>query len=163
MIIQCINCNKSFEVNSELIPDSGRNIQCGSCNHVWFFTKNQQYNQINNKKVKTEKKISSEEDKATVKKTLKTKKINNKFLKKNSGSTKDYKKSALIKYEETSKFRFSNFLSYILVAVISFISLIIILDTFKTPLYSYFPNLEFVLFNLFETITDINLFIKDLI
>ena len=37
MIIECINCNKRFEVNSELIPSSGRTIQCGSCNHIWFF------------------------------------------------------------------------------------------------------------------------------
>ena len=37
MIIECTSCNKKFEVNSELIPDSGRTIQCGSCNHVWFF------------------------------------------------------------------------------------------------------------------------------
>ena len=37
MIIECINCNKVFEVNSELIPENGRTIQCGSCNHVWFF------------------------------------------------------------------------------------------------------------------------------
>ena len=37
MIIECINCNKKFDVNSELIPSSGRTIQCGSCNHIWFF------------------------------------------------------------------------------------------------------------------------------
>ena len=36
MIIECINCNKKFDVNSELIPESGRTIQCGSCNHIWF-------------------------------------------------------------------------------------------------------------------------------
>ena len=42
MIIICENCNKKFEVNSKLIPISGRTIQCGSCNHVWFFNKNQE-------------------------------------------------------------------------------------------------------------------------
>ena len=40
MIIQCINCNKKFEVDSSLIPNNGRNIQCGSCNHTWFFIPN---------------------------------------------------------------------------------------------------------------------------
>ena len=40
MIIECINCNKKFEVNSDLIPDTGRTIECGSCGHVWFFNKN---------------------------------------------------------------------------------------------------------------------------
>ena len=39
MIIECIKCSKKFEVNSELIPSEGRTIQCGSCNHVWFFDK----------------------------------------------------------------------------------------------------------------------------
>ncbi len=37
MIIECISCNKKFDVNSELIPSSGRTIQCGSCNHIWFY------------------------------------------------------------------------------------------------------------------------------
>ena len=40
MIIECINCHKKFEVDSDLIPESGRNIQCGSCNHIWFFNIN---------------------------------------------------------------------------------------------------------------------------
>ena len=42
MIIECINCSKKFEVNSDLIPIEGRTIQCGSCNHVWFFKKGDQ-------------------------------------------------------------------------------------------------------------------------
>ena len=37
MIIQCVNCNKNFEVDSSLIPENGRNIQCGSCDHIWFY------------------------------------------------------------------------------------------------------------------------------
>ena len=37
MIIDCISCSKKFEVNSSLIPENGRTIQCGSCNHVWFY------------------------------------------------------------------------------------------------------------------------------
>ena len=36
-----INCNKRFEVNPDLIPNEGRNIQCGSCHHIWFFKNNQ--------------------------------------------------------------------------------------------------------------------------
>ena len=39
MIIECINCSKKFDVDSNLIPSEGRTIQCGSCNHVWFFKK----------------------------------------------------------------------------------------------------------------------------
>jgi len=42
MIIECTNCNKKFEVDPELIPEKGRSIQCGSCNHKWFYKKDTQ-------------------------------------------------------------------------------------------------------------------------
>ena len=56
MIIECINCSKKFTVNSDLIPSTGRTIQCGSCNHVWFFDPNNLISK-GRKKTKTEKKI----------------------------------------------------------------------------------------------------------
>jgi len=152
MIIECINCNKKFEVNSDLIPEEGRNIQCGSCNHLWFFKKDDQ--------IKLENIIFKE-----LLNTPKPKKKNN--LKKkvdlNDVRFDNRKNSALVKFENNSNFTISKFLSYILVGIISFITLIIFLDTFKSPLYSYFPNLEFLLFNFYETIIDISLFVKDLI
>ena len=37
MIIECINCNKKFNVDADLIPKQGRQIQCGSCKHIWHF------------------------------------------------------------------------------------------------------------------------------
>ena len=152
MIIECINCNKKFEVNSKLIPEEGRNIQCGSCNHLWFFDKN---NQINLGNIKT-KEVS-----------IPPKRKKNNELKKKvvSNNTRfdSGQKTALVKFEKNSDFTISKFLSYILVGIISFITFIIFLDTFKSPLYNYFPNLEFLLFNLYETIIDISLFVKDLI
>jgi len=39
MIITCTNCNKKFEVDSNLIPNEGRQLQCSSCNYEWFFKK----------------------------------------------------------------------------------------------------------------------------
>ena len=42
MIIVCTNCNKKFEVDPELIPEKGRSIQCGSCDHKWFYKKGAQ-------------------------------------------------------------------------------------------------------------------------
>ena len=38
MIITCPCKKKKFEIDAALIPDKGRSIQCGSCNHVWFYT-----------------------------------------------------------------------------------------------------------------------------
>ena len=37
MIITCPKCNKQFQINNSLIPDEGRDLQCGSCNHIWFY------------------------------------------------------------------------------------------------------------------------------
>ena len=54
------------------------------------------------------------------------------------------------------------FFSYIIVFFISFVALIILIDTLKTPLINIFPGLEVILFNLFETLKDIKLFIIDL-
>ena len=39
MIITCNNCNKKFDIDSSLIPDKGRLLQCTSCDHKWFFKK----------------------------------------------------------------------------------------------------------------------------
>ena len=39
MIISCNNCNKKFNLDSNLIPENGRLLQCASCDHKWFFKK----------------------------------------------------------------------------------------------------------------------------
>ena len=66
-----------------------------------------------------------------------------------------------IDYKQSKKN--SNILSYIVVFIISFIAIIIILDTFQSPIGKLVPNLEFFLYNLYETINDVKLFLKDLI
>ena len=37
MIITCPSCNKKFNVDASLIPQEGRTLQCGFCEHKWFF------------------------------------------------------------------------------------------------------------------------------
>ena len=39
MHIKCTNCKKAFEVDEKLIPDNGRLLQCGKCDHQWFYNK----------------------------------------------------------------------------------------------------------------------------
>ena len=56
-----------------------------------------------------------------------------------------------------------NILGVITVFIISFIALIIVLDTFKGPISKIVPNIEFLLYNLYETINDIELFLRDLV
>ena len=153
MIIECISCSKKFTVNSDLIPSTGRTIQCGSCNHVWFFDPNNLISE-SKKKPKVEKKTTitnlvSENNKP------KTKPITNKNF-----SEKNYE---ITEYKSKSNFSFGKFLSYLLVFIISFIGLIIIIDTFNSQLYELFPNLEIMMFSFFETLKDVQLFIKDLI
>ena len=159
MIIQCINCNKNFDVNSELIPSSGRTIQCGSCNHVWFFDP---------KKLIVKKKVDFENIKIQEKKSLsQIKPKNNKKskieIKKKNINESNNKNYEITQYHGKKNFSLSNFLSYLIVIIISFVALIIVVDTFKNPLYQIFPNLELTMFNLFETLKDIKLFIRDLI
>ncbi len=153
MIITCPSCKKSFQINSSLIPIEGRNLKCGSCGHVWFF-KNEEKNLelkteiIPNIKIESDKKIQKKVDIA--KKDIQDGIINN-------------TDKALIKYDEGTKITFTNFLGYMVVSIMSFIALIILLDTFQIQLSSIFPNLELFLYNLYETMKDMSLFIKDLI
>ena len=39
MIIICPSCKKKFNIDINLIPEEGRDLQCGSCEHVWFYKK----------------------------------------------------------------------------------------------------------------------------
>ena len=79
---------------------------------------------------------------------------------------KDIKKDNIIQNSDLPKksknITFSKFLSYIIVSIISFAVFVILIDTLKKPLIDIFPGLEILLFNLFETLQDIKLFIIDL-
>ena len=153
MIISCPSCKKSFQIDSSLIPIEGRNLKCGSCGHVWFFK-----NEEKNLELKTEiiPNIKIESDKKIQKKIN----VNEKNLRDKIINNKD---KALIKYEEESKITLTNLLGYIVVSILSCIALIILLDTFQIQLSSIFPNLELLLYNLYETMKDMLLFVRDLI
>tara|TARA_Y100000996_G_scaffold298381_1_gene236344 strand:+ start:122 stop:589 length:468 start_codon:yes stop_codon:yes gene_type:complete len=155
MIITCPCGEKRFEVNENLIPEKGRLLKCGSCEQTWFFDKKQQ-NQLKSNIFEDKKKeIKIKEKKVSNKKE----KIPNQLVDKNENK-KDYE---IIKYQNKSNFTFTKFLSYIIVFILSFIATIIIIDTFKVPLYKKFPELELLIYSLFEILKDITLFVKDLI
>ena len=42
MIITCPSCKKKFNIDINLIPSKGRDLQCGSCEHIWFYKKEDQ-------------------------------------------------------------------------------------------------------------------------
>ena len=155
MIITCPNCNKQFKIENSLIPDEGRDLQCGSCNHVWFY----KIEEKNNEVLKLNEELFSKEieTKAVKKKEKIEIEINNKKKEKTS------EKQKINTVSKNTSNKGSKFFSYLIVLIISFVALIILLDTLKTPLINVFPGLEILLFNLFETLQDIKLFIIDLI
>jgi predicted Zn finger-like uncharacterized protein len=164
MIIDCIKCSKKFEVNTFLIPDNGRTIQCGSCNHVWFYKPKID---LSKNKIKTE--ISSPIFNYNVLENKKDDQANEKLLKTEERNSPKYlsntepSSNKLINENKKTTFNLIKFLSYFLVFLITFIALIIILDTFKSPLSSIIPGLEIFLYNFYETLKDLYLFIKNLL
>ena len=164
MIIECINCNKKFNVNSSDIPEEGRLLLCSSCNHKWFFKK-----EITNKSINVasidepikETTIFDDELKPSMNGNQKNIdlldiKMENDFLIKDISIDRNNQKK-----EKTNKNY--NILSLTIIFIISFISLILVLDTFQYPISKIVPNIEFLLYNLYETINDIRLFITNLI
>ena len=161
MIITCPACEKKFQIDATLIPNEGRTLQCGSCGHQWFYKK------------KIDDKLNYLEEKLISKKNLSSNKIKRKSVKNQINIKKeklDLEKSfsnkrdtAIVKYEEKQNFTFTKFLGYILIIILSFLAMIIIIDTFKSPLSIIFPNVDNFLYSLYEIMKDIFYFIKDLI
>ena len=161
MIIVCVNCTKKFNVNSDLIPINGRQIKCGSCNYSWYFkTQDIKFETlIHNKKNHLEEVLKNDNsnDLGVIKKDddyqTSLKHIDDTDI------TKDISKDN--KYDTEPQI-ISKFFSYLIVFIISIAALVVLIDTIKSPLIQIFPDLEIILFNLFETLKDIKLFIIDL-
>ena len=156
MIISCPACKKKFEIDSNLIPKDGRNLQCGSCLNVWFYKLEKNILDLDIKDNTTD---LDEDNNEIIIKEDKKKEIST-TKNKDSENRKD---KALVRYEKKTKLSLLNFVGYFFVLILSFVALLIILDTFEPLLLRIFPNLELILFNFYETLIDIYLFIKDLI
>jgi predicted Zn finger-like uncharacterized protein len=175
MIITCNNCNKNFDIASNLIPEKGRLLQCNGCDHKWFFKKEIIKSSIPIVEIKNNdeepapfiEEVAQIETRSTVR--LLDKETNDfSILEKNTiknetekNEIKEDDKEIELKTHKNKKNY--NILSLIVVFIISFIALIIVLDTFQKPFAKIIPNIEFLLYNLYESINDIILFFKDLI
>ena len=162
MIIKCPCGKKKFNIDINLIPKEGRDLQCGSCDRVWFYKKqdsNPEPLTINEDIIINE---TGKSDK------INDNKSNDQVIKQSVEEDNDEKSEllAIKKNENKSKVikqtQGGKFFSYLIVFIISLVALVILLDTLKTPLINVFPGLEQVLFNLYETLKDIKLFIIDL-
>jgi len=176
MIIKCNNCNKSFDIDSNLIPEKGRLLQCVACNHKWFFKSEiiKRPFPIDEIKAFVEEPVSSREDMqqevTETQKTIELLDAVNKelpLIEKISIEKNDEKKIIRKDKEPNAKLSINKksytILGLIIVFIISFIAIIIVLDTFQKPISMFVPNIEFILYNLYETISDIVLFFSDLI
>ena len=144
MIIECPKCNKKFQIDQNLIPNNGRKLQCGSCDHNWFF-KFENENKVKNEDIQIDEKISDSKEKTSFEEDT----IENENKNANNEESK-LKENNL------------NYFKIILVAIISFVAFIIVLDTFKNSLTSIFPNIKIILDNLYQSLHDIKLFMLDL-
>ena len=161
MIITCPCEKKQFKIDDSLIPQEGRELQCGSCDRVWFYKpENEKDGQLSlNENIITDIQEENAEKKDK----------NFEFRKqlpqeeKNEIEIKEETSKEISKSVEKSANKDFKIFSYLIVFILSVVGLIILLDTLKTPLINVFPGLEIILFNLFETLKDIKLFIIDLI
>ncbi len=146
MIISCDQCHKKFEIDSNLIPRDGRLLECGSCNHKWFYKQD-----IEDKTeeiiIEPQLKNIEEEDIDPIRKDI--------------SQIKELDTSS--KKKEIIENKKIGVLNIIIVFIISFVALIILVETFKKPISIYIPNIEFILNSLHEILRDIILFFKDLI
>ena len=146
MLIECENCNKKFKIEESLIPKDGRLLQCGSCNHKWFYKKIDIDQPLKLEEDKIEE-VKIEEDKIE---DIKIKDPEDLNLKKQESNKKINKKSF-------------NIFKIFFVFIITFIAIILLLDTFKSQISLIFPDIENFLNNLYQSILDVTLFFKDLI
>ena len=162
MIITCPCNKKKFTIDDSLIPVEGRNLKCGTCDRVWFYKIEYKTPEPINSEVQIEEKVIKPTD-DIVSNSGNSESLKEKLEQK---LDKDIKKDDIIQNNDlpkkSKKITFSKCLSYIIVSIISFAVFIILIDTLKTPLIDIFPELEILLFSLFETLQDIKLFIIDL-
>ena len=139
MIVNCPECIKKFIVQDQMIPAKGRHLQCGKCNHVWFF-------QLEDMTIKSEKisdnKTDNLKNKTEVPNDIIESKNNfydNKKIQPNRSMivTKNYPSKKI------------SFLKVFLLLIITFIAIIILLDLLFLKLLVVFDCLKCLNFHFF--------------
>ena len=172
MIIQCENCNKKFEIQDNLIPDKGRLLECGSCAHQWHYTPISKLELTDEVPIKDEPSeevpINDEPTEETLIKDEPPKElITKKTQKKSKIIKKIYENDTDNKIDQTNenvttKEKNISFINFLLVGIISFVAIVILVDTFKNQISHVIPNINLYINELHEILRDIFLFIADL-
>ena len=159
MIISCNSCYKKFEINSNLIPEEGRLLECSSCNNQWFFKKEKKINQSPFDKDKE----TSIKDNLIESSTFADEPVEKSIKKKKKTKLKNFDTSFVDLNKNKANIANNSILNLILLFIISAIALIILIDTFKSPISIIIPSIEFFLYNFYESVKDMILFFKDLL
>ncbi len=167
MIIQCGSCQKKFKVPDSAITASGRLVQCSSCGNKWT-----QY-PLTKKTIPITKVVTKAKNIKKIKKIKKSKKkaietYSEEYLQKKHGikiidpssSNLSSNKKRGNKKTVNVGFGFYNYLIFFVVFVLTFFG---ILNLTKDLLILYFPNLEYSINYIYETINNISLIINDIV
>ena len=150
MIVSCPCGKKKFNLDISLISKEGRLLQCGTCDHKWHYS------------LPLDTKTSNE----NISPKVSVSKIDNDFVE-NEVETKNVIESEINETINNNvidkKHSNISILSILSLTIVSFLALIILLDTFKNQIEIIIPNFNSYLTNLYVTINDIYLFVIDLI
>ena len=180
MIIQCKSCEKKFLVPENAIPKEGMELQCGICSSTWF--EKPKIKKKTKPKLKSEKIIPVKIETASDGKKYKflgkqwalvlpsgkvgrlakgdiAKELDKKIGRSIDPSMESINIDTLRKDEKDQGI---GFLTSIFIILIGAISTIGVLETFKNELVVYWPELEFYLEYVYETLKNIRLILRDL-
>ena len=185
MIVQCKSCQKKFLVSENVIPKEGMEVQCGVCSSTWF-----QKPEIKKKSKPKSKKITQEKIETASDGKIETASDGKKYkflgkqwavvlssgkigrlAKSDIGKELDEKigkaidpsmESMSVNTSEDEKDQGIGFLASVFIILIGAISTIGILETFKNELIVYWPELEFYLEYVYETLQNIRIILRDL-
>ena len=113
MIIECPACSKKFNIDEKLIPDEGRLLKCGNCDHTWFYKKEENLKlETDTIKINEIEENKSEINIEPIEEPIKqTKKIRKKISKKTS--TKESTSKELVSIDKSSVSRENNIIKNI--------------------------------------------------
>ena len=150
MIVSCPCGKKKFNLDISLIPEEGRLLQCGTCDRKWHYS------------LPLDSKVSN----ANISSNISESKIDNDYVSNEVERKNDIVneiKQSINNNSIEKKQNNISILSILSLSIVSFLALIILLDTFKYQIEIIVPNFNSYLTNLYVTINDIYLFLIDLI
>ena len=170
MIIKCKSCQKQFKIQDNLIPPSGRLVQCGSCGNKWTQLRISEkvkedienpIKQSLEKEIKPKniikKKVKKSKTKNLYTKEYLEKKHGLKIINPSSIGTRNEKK---LKKKVNSSF---GFYSYLITFTVIILLLIGILNQTRDIIILHYPSTEIYISYFYETLSNLKIIFLDFI